>query len=69
MGQERREILKLEFIGNERGAMLAATIILLFFVSLFLFSIVMWHDNIYMQYASLEKYYEKRSIEVMKQGE
>lgn len=69
MGQERREILKLDFIQNERGAMLAATIILLFFVSLFLFSIVMWHDSLYRQFDSLETYYEKRSIEIMKQDE
>ena len=69
MGQERREILKLDFIQNERGAMLAATIILLFFVSLFLFSIVMWHDSLYRQFDSLETYYEKRSIEIMNQDE
>lgn len=69
MGQERSGILKLGFIRNERGAMLAATIILLFFVSLFLFSIVMWHDSLYRQYDSLETYYEKRSKEIMKQEE
>lgn len=67
MEQKRRGILRLDFIRNERGAMLAATIILLFFISLFLFSIVMWHDSLYRQFDSLEKYYEKRSIEIKRQ--
>ncbi|MEK5038833.1 hypothetical protein [Sporosarcina sp. FSL K6-3457] len=35
------------FIQNERGAMLAAAIILLFFVSLFLFTLVSWHDSLH----------------------
>lgn len=67
MAQKRSGILRLGFIRNERGAMLAATIILLFFVSLFLFSIVMWHDSLYRQFDSLETYYEKKTIGLMKQ--
>ena len=52
---------------NERGAMLAVAIILLFFVSLFLFSIVSWHDSLYRTYDSLETYYEKETVKIIKQ--
>lgn len=59
--------LRLGIIRNESGAMLVATIILLFFVSLFLFSIVLWHDSLYRNYDSLETYYENEAVEIMKQ--
>ncbi|SUJ04337.1 Uncharacterised protein [Sporosarcina pasteurii] len=55
-------------IHNERGITFAATLILLFFVSLFLFSIVMWHDSLYSNLNSLEVYYEKRTIELMRRS-
>lgn len=42
-----------------------ATIILLFFVSLFLFSIVLWHDSLYMNFNSLETYYENKAENYM----
>lgn len=61
--------LRLGKIRNERGAMLVPTIILLFFVSLFLFSIVLWHDSLYRNYDSLETYYENEALEIMKQDE
>lgn len=46
--------------------MLAATIILLLFVSLFLFSIASWHDILVRTYVSLETYYEKETVEIMR---
>ncbi|MBE1553763.1 hypothetical protein [Sporosarcina limicola] len=54
------------FIRNEDGAMLAAAIVLLFFVSLFLFSLVSWHDSLYKTYDSLETYYENETMRIMK---
>jgi hypothetical protein len=63
----RRESLRLGLIQNEEGAVLVAAIILLFLVSTFLFSIVLWHDSIYRNYDSLEVYYEKETINIMKQ--
>lgn len=67
MGRERSEILRSGLILNEEGAVLVAAIILLFFVSTFLFSIVLWHDSIYRNYDSLEMYYEKETIKIIKQ--
>ena len=49
-------------IRNEHGAMLAAAIILLFFVSLFLFTLVSWHDSLQRTYDSLETYYENETM-------
>ena len=66
MGLEGSELLRLDLIRNEQGAILATTIILLFFVSLFLFSIVLWHDSLYRNYDSLETYYENEALEIMK---
>ena len=68
-GSVKKGGLRLGFIRNERGAMLAAAIILLFFVSLFLFSIVSWHDSIYRTYDSLETYYENETMKIMKRDE
>jgi hypothetical protein len=56
----------LDSIRNEDGAMLAAAIILLFFVSLFLFTLVSWHDSLQRNYDSLETYYEKETVRIMK---
>lgn len=66
---ERRGTLRLDLMRNERGALLASTIILLFFVSLFLFSIVLWHDSLYRNYDSLETYYENETLGILKQDE
>lgn len=65
MVPERSEILLSDLLINERGAMLAAAIILLFFVSLFLFSIVLWHDSVYRNFDSLEIYYENEAVKIM----
>lgn len=56
-------------IQNERGAMLAAAIILLFFVSLFLFTLVSWHDSLQRTYDSLETFYENETKKTMNRGE
>ena len=69
MALEGSGYLRLGIIRIESGAMLVATIILLFFVSLFLFSIVLWHDSLYRNYDSLETYYENEALEIMKQDE
>lgn len=58
-------ILSLAPIYNERGATLIVTIILLFFVSQFILSIKMWHDNLYTSYSSLEVYYERQAVEYL----
>lgn len=58
-------ILRLVIIRNERGVTLVATIILLFFISLFLFSMLMWHDSLYRNFNALETYYENRAIDYM----
>ncbi|WP_342511376.1 hypothetical protein MKY34_13400 [Sporosarcina sp. FSL K6-1522] len=55
-------------IQNEDGAMLAAAIVLLFFVSLFLFTIVSWHDSLQRTYDSLETYYDNETVKIMKRG-
>lgn len=51
---------------NERGGMFVFAIVLLFFVSLFLFSLVSWHDRLYGIYDSLEIYYERAAVNYMK---
>ncbi|MFJ7933742.1 hypothetical protein [Sporosarcina sp. NPDC096371] len=56
-------------IQNERGAMLVAAIILLFFVSLFLFTLVSWHDSLQRSYDSLETYYENETKKTMNRDE
>ncbi|KXH87451.1 hypothetical protein AU377_02445 [Sporosarcina sp. HYO08] len=53
---------------NEQGVMLVAAILLLFFVSLFLFTIVSWHDKIYKTYDAIELYYMNEAIQNMKRG-
>lgn len=58
-------ILPLDIIQNERGVTLLATIILLFFVSLFLLSITLWHDSQYRNFNALETYYEQQAIDYM----
>ena len=68
MGRGRSEILRLGLLRNEDGSVLVIAIILLFFVSLFLFSIVLWHDSIYRNYDSLELYYENEAIKIMEQN-
>lgn len=68
MGHGRSEILRLGLLRNEGGSVLVIAIILLFFVSLFLFSIVLWHDSIYRNYDSLELYYENETIKIMEQN-
>lgn len=47
--------------------MLIAAIILLFFVSLFLFTLVSWHDSLQRTYDSLATYYENETVRIMKQ--
>lgn len=73
MVRGRSVTLRLVAIRNERGVMLVATIILLFFVSLFLLSIVMWHDSLYRNFNSLEVYYENQAVNhmnrIMKENE
>ncbi|HJF30573.1 MAG TPA: hypothetical protein K8V56_02190 [Sporosarcina psychrophila] len=59
----------MELIRNEHGAMFAAAIILLFFVSLFLFSLVSWHDSLQQSYDSLETYYENETVRIMNRDE
>lgn len=58
-------ILPLDIIQNERGVTLLATIILLFFISLFLLSITLWHDSLYRNFNALETYYEQQAIDYM----
>lgn len=53
------------YIRNENGSLFAAALILLFFVSLFLFTLVSWHSNLYKTYDSLEQYYEKELIKTL----
>ncbi|WP_203246924.1 hypothetical protein [Sporosarcina beigongshangi] len=56
-------------IQNERGALLAAAIVLLFFVSTFLFTLVSWHDSIQRNYDSLEIFYENETKKTMSRDE
>ncbi|MER2088764.1 MAG: hypothetical protein ABS920_03435 [Sporosarcina sp.] len=58
----------MDSIRNEDGALLASAIILLFFVSLFLFSLVSWHDSVQRTYDSLETYYENETVRTMKRN-
>ena len=60
--------LQLASIQNERGVMLVAAIILLFFVSTFLFTLVSWHDSIQRSYDSLETFYENETKKTMNRG-
>jgi hypothetical protein len=60
--------LRLGFVRNEEGTILAASIILLFLVSLFLFTIVSWHTNLYRTFDSIEIHYEKETSKLMRQG-
>ncbi|ARK23336.1 hypothetical protein SporoP37_00600 [Sporosarcina sp. P37] len=53
-------------IRNERGGSFLFAIVLLFLVSLFLFSLVSWHDSIYKIYDWLENYYEQEAVKLMK---
>ncbi|GKV64596.1 hypothetical protein NCCP2331_07490 [Sporosarcina sp. NCCP-2331] len=59
----------MDYIQNEQGGMFVFAIILLFFVSLFLFSLVSWHDSLYSIYDSLEIYYEREAVKLMKRDE
>lgn len=65
MGRKWSVILSLDVIRNERGVTLIATIILLFFISHFLFSVKLWHDSLYRNYSSLEMYYEKKVLQYL----
>lgn len=65
MAPKKRGVSRLDTIRNENGAVLAGAIILLFFVTLFLFSIVSWHDSLYRIFDSLEMYYENETIRTM----
>lgn len=56
------------FVRNEQGTVLAASLILLFIVSLFLFTLVSWHSNLYRTFDSIETYYEKQTTKIMRQG-
>ncbi|WP_342505180.1 hypothetical protein [Sporosarcina sp. FSL K6-2383] len=56
-------------IHNERGVILAAAIVLLFFVSTFLFTLVSWHDSIQRNYDSLEMFYENETKKIMNRDE
>ncbi|ARK20106.1 hypothetical protein CSV69_15060 [Sporosarcina sp. P26b] len=56
----------MDYIKNEKGGSFIFAIVLLFFVSLFLFSLVSWHDSIYRIYDWLEIYYERKAVELMK---
>jgi len=60
--------LQLGFARNEKGTILAASLILLFLISLFLFTIVSWHTNLYRTFDSIEIYYEKETTKLMRQG-
>ncbi|MDN4609023.1 hypothetical protein [Sporosarcina highlanderae] len=55
-------------IQNEDGIILVASLILLFIVSLFLFTLVSWHSNLYRTFDSIETYYEKETKKIMWQG-
>ncbi|WP_339250527.1 hypothetical protein NSQ43_12100 [Sporosarcina sp. FSL W8-0480] len=55
-------------IQNEEGIILIAALILLFIVSLFLFTLVSWHSNLYRTFDSIETYYEKETKKIMGQG-
>lgn len=59
---------QLAIVRNEHGAILAASLILLFLVSLFLFTIVSWHTNLYRTFDSIEVYYEKETTKLIRQG-
>ncbi|PIC65311.1 hypothetical protein CSV79_01430 [Sporosarcina sp. P13] len=56
----------MEYLCNEKGGSFIFAIVLLFFVSLFLFSLVSWHDRLYGIYDSLETYYTQQAVKLMK---
>ncbi|AXH99021.1 hypothetical protein DV702_04300 [Sporosarcina sp. PTS2304] len=56
----------MDYIRNEKGGTFIFAIVLLFFVSLFLFSLVSWHDRLYGLYDSLEIYYTQKAVKLMK---
>ncbi|MGN7387820.1 hypothetical protein [Sporosarcina sp. SAFN-015] len=58
----------MDFVRNEKGITLAASLILLFLVSLFLFTIISWHTNLYRTFDSIEIHYEKETTKLMRQG-
>ncbi|MDW0112143.1 hypothetical protein [Sporosarcina saromensis] len=58
----------MDSVRNERGTVLAAALLLLVAVSLFLFTLVSWHSNIYRTFDSIEIYYDKQATETMKLG-
>ncbi|MCG7345147.1 hypothetical protein MHZ92_13455 [Sporosarcina sp. ACRSL] len=58
----------MEFAKNEKGALLAASLVLLFIVSLFLFTVVSWHSNLYRTFDSFESYYKNETTKLMRQG-
>lgn len=68
MGKSEKGGLLLAFVRNEEGTVLAASLILLFVVSLFLFTLVSWHSNVYRTFDSIETYYEKQATQTMRQG-
>lgn len=68
MAKSVRGGLSLDYVKNERGTVLAASIILLFVVSLFLFTLVSWHSNLYRTFDSIETYYENQTTKIMRQG-
>gem|GEM_PF-6739995 len=58
----------MELLKNERGVTLLLALVLLFFVSLFLFTFVSWHSNLYETYDSLGTIYEQSAITKMQGG-
>lgn len=68
MEQSDKGVLLLDLLKNEHGVVLMMAIALLFFVSLFLFTFVSWHDSLYGTYDSLGKFYEKAAITKMQGG-
>ncbi|MEZ7170955.1 hypothetical protein [Sporosarcina sp. OR05] len=58
----------MDSVRNERGTVLAAALLLLVAVSLFLFTLVSWHSNIYRTFDSIEIYYDKQATETIKLG-
>ncbi|GEN84397.1 hypothetical protein SLU01_27090 [Sporosarcina luteola] len=58
----------LAVVQNEEGTILAAALILLIVVSLFLFTLVSWHSNLYRTFDSIETYYVNETTKIMGQG-
>lgn len=68
MGPNAKGGLRLVLVKDERGVVLVMALALLFFVSLFLFTFVSWHDSLYGTYDSLGTVYEKAAITKMQGG-